>query len=135
MDDRIELLQGVPLFETLDRRELRDVAQSLKERTFNPGDAIAVEGEGGVGFFLIQEGEASVTVGGEERGKLRAGDYFGEIALIAGSDRTATVKADTELRCLGMTFWDFRPLVESNPQIAWKLLQSLAKKLSAQPQR
>ena len=135
MDDRIELLQRVPLFETLDRRELRDVAQSLKERTFNPGNVIAAEGEGGVGFFLIQDGEASVTVGGEERGKLRAGDYFGEIALIAGSDRTATVKADTELRCLGMTFWDFRPLVESNPQIAWKLLQSLAKKLSAQTPR
>lgn len=134
-DDRIELLGRVPLFEGLERRELQQIGQTLKERTFRAGDTIATEGEGGVGFFVIESGEATVSVAGEERGRLRAGEYFGEIALIAGSDRTATVKADSELRCLGMTFWDFRPLVESNPQIAWKLLQSLAKKLSAQPQR
>jgi CRP-like cAMP-binding protein len=135
VSERTELLQRVPLFEGLERRELQDIAQSLKERTFRAGDTIAAEGEGGVGFFVIESGEASVTVAGEERGRLRAGDYFGEIALIAGSDRTATVKADSDLRCLGMTFWDFRPLVESNPQIAWKLLQSLAKKLSGQTPR
>jgi CRP-like cAMP-binding protein len=133
-ESRIDLLREVPLFADLEQRDLQQIAQSLKERTFAAGDTIATEGEGAVGFFIIQDGRASVSVGGEQRGSLGPGDYFGEIALIAGSDRTATVKADTELRCLGMTFWEFRPLVESNGQIAWKLLQSLAKKVS-QPGR
>jgi CRP/FNR family transcriptional regulator, cyclic AMP receptor protein len=127
--DRLDLLRRVPLFADLERRELQDVARSLKERTFAPGQTIAEEGAGGVGFFVIEDGEARVTVHGAERGRLRPGDYFGEIALIAESDRTATVVADTELRCLGMTAWDFRPLVEANGKIAWKLLQALAQKL------
>jgi voltage-gated potassium channel len=134
-EPRIELLRRVPLFADLEQRDLQQIAQSLKERTFNAGDTIATEGEGAVGFFIIQDGRASVTVGGEPRGSLGSGDYFGEIALIAGSDRTASVTAETELKCLGMTFWEFRPLVESNGQIAWKLLQSLAKKLGGQPAR
>ena len=128
---RVELLRRVPLFSDLERRELESIGQSLKERTFRAGDVVATEGQHGVGFFVIQEGTASVSVGGEERGRLGPGDYFGEIALIAGGDRTATVKADTELRCLGMTFWEFRPLVEENGKIAWKLLQALAQKLGA----
>ena len=127
---RVELLRRVPLFSDLERRELESIAQSLKERTFREGDTVASEGQHGVGFFVIQDGEASVSVGGEERGRLGPGDYFGEIALIAGGDRTATVKAETELRCLGMTFWDFRPLVEENGRIAWKLLQTMASRLS-----
>ena len=127
---RIELLRRVPLFEDLERRELEEVASSLKERTFTAGQTVATEGQTGVGFFVIEEGEARVTVRGEERGRLGPGDYFGEIALIAGTDRTATVVAETELRCLGMTFWDFRPLVEQNGRIAWKLLQALAKRAS-----
>jgi CRP/FNR family cyclic AMP-dependent transcriptional regulator len=126
---RLDLLRRVPLFADLERRELENVARSLKERTFAPGQTIAEEGAGGVGFFVIEDGEARVTVHGAERGRLRPGDYFGEIALIAESDRTATVVADTELRCLGMTAWDFRPLVEANGTIAWKLLQALAQKL------
>ena len=124
-----ELLQRVPLFSDLDRRELDGVASSMKERTFQPGDTIAEEGKSGVGFFLIESGEASVSVHGDERAKLKAGDYFGEIALIADISRTATVKAETELKCWGMTFWDFRPLVETNASIAWKLLQVMAKRL------
>ncbi len=130
-----ELLQRVPLFSDLDRRELEGVASSMKERTFKAGDTIAEEGKGGVGFFVIEDGTASVSVHGEERAKLGAGDYFGEIALIADIDRTATVKADTELKCWGMTFWDFRPLVETNASIAWKLLQVMGKRLQAAEQR
>jgi CRP/FNR family transcriptional regulator, cyclic AMP receptor protein len=132
---RVELLRRVPLFADLERRELDEIASSLKERTFNAGQTVATEGQGGVGFFVIEDGEARVTVGGEERGRLHAGDYFGEIALIAESDRTATVVAETDLRCLGMTFWDFRPLVEHNGKVAWKLLQALAQKLRQSEQR
>ena len=125
---RIELLRRVPLFADLERRELQEIASSLKERTFEAGQTVAAEGEHGVGFFVIEDGEASVSVRGEDRRRLGPGDYFGEVALIAGGDRTATVKAETELRCLGMTFWDFRPLVEQNGRIAWKLLQAMAKR-------
>ena len=132
---RVELLRRVPLFADLERRELESIAQSLKERTFPAGQVIATEGQHGVGFFVIEEGTASVSIGGEERGRLGPGDYFGEIALIAGGDRTATVKADTELRCLGMTFWEFRPLVEENGRIAWKLLQTMAGRLSGGERR
>ena len=133
--DRIELLRRVPLFAELDRRELEQIAQSLKERTFRDGQPVATEGEHGVGFFVIEHGHARVSVRGEERGRLGPGDYFGEIALITESDRTATVTAEDELRCLGMTFWDFRPLVEQNPKVAWPMLQALAKKLRDTEQR
>jgi CRP/FNR family cyclic AMP-dependent transcriptional regulator len=125
----VDLLQSVPVFAGLGRRELERVANSMKERRFQKGDTLTTEGRGGVGFFVIQEGEADVTVRGEERAKLGPGDYFGEIALITESDRTATITAETDMTCYGMTMWDFRPLVESNASIAWNMLQSLAKKL------
>jgi len=125
----VDLLQRVPLFAGLGRRELERIANSMKERTFQKGDSLTTEGRGGVGFFVIADGEADVTVHGEERAKLGPGDYFGEIALITESDRTATITAETDMRCYGMTMWDFRPLVESNASIAWNMLQSLAKKL------
>ena len=130
----VELLQRVPLFSDLDRRELESVAESMKQRTFGAGETVAQEGEGGVGFFVIEDGEAKVTVGGQERRRLGPGDYFGEIALISEGARTATVTAESELRTYGMTFWDFRPLVESNASIAWKLLQSVAKQLDDRSQ-
>jgi CRP-like cAMP-binding protein len=101
----------------------------MKERTFRPGDAVTEEGKGGVGFFVIADGTAKVTVGGTEVRTLGPGDYFGEIGLIADTDRTATITAEGPLRCYGMTSWDFRPLVESNASIAWKMLQVLAQRL------
>jgi CRP/FNR family transcriptional regulator, cyclic AMP receptor protein len=117
------------LFSGLGRRELERVASSMKERRFQKGDMLTTEGRGGVGFFVIEEGEADVSVHGDERAKLGPGDYFGEIALITESDRTATITAETDMRCYGMTMWDFRPLVESNASIAWNMLQQLAQKL------
>jgi CRP-like cAMP-binding protein len=125
--EAVELLKQVPLFSDLEGRELNNIAESMKRRTFSPGQQIAVEGESGVGFFVIEDGEAKVTVGGNEVRRLGAGDYFGEIALISQGARTATVTADSELKTYGMTFWDFRPLVEETPSIAWKMLQGFAK--------
>jgi CRP/FNR family cyclic AMP-dependent transcriptional regulator len=125
----VDLLKQVPIFSGLNRRELERVAGSMKERTFDEGDTVTSEGRGGVGFFVIEKGEARVTVQDEERAHLGPGNYFGEIALITESDRTATIVAETDMRCWGMTMWDFRPLVESNATIAWELLQALAKKL------
>ena len=122
-----ELLKRVPLFADLERKELEQIASSMKPRTFSPGQQIAVEGESGVGFFVIEDGQAKVTVQGDEVRTLGPGDYFGEVALITHGARTATVTADTELKTYGMTFWDFRPLVEDTPGIAWKLLQGAVK--------
>jgi voltage-gated potassium channel len=125
--DAAELLKQVPLFSDLDRRELEHVANAMKQRIFHAGQEIAVEGESAVGFFVIEDGQAKVTVKGEQRRMLGPGDYFGEIALITQGARTATVTAATELKTFGMTFWEFRPLVEETPSIAWKLLQGAVK--------
>ena len=84
---------------------------------------------------MIESGTAKITVGGEERGSYGPGGYFGEIALIDSGARSATIIADTELRCYGITSWEFRPLVESNASMAWKLLETLAKRLRAAQQR
>jgi CRP-like cAMP-binding protein len=85
-------------------------------------------------FYVIQSGEATVTIGGEERAVLGAGDHFGEIALIDEGARMATIAAATELVCWGLTLWEFRPLVETNGSIGLKLLQTLARELRAAEQ-
>jgi CRP/FNR family cyclic AMP-dependent transcriptional regulator len=124
-----ELLQRVPLFQSLDRGQVETLARSFKERTFPAGSEVTSEGAGGAGFFVIEEGSATVTVGGAERRHLGAGDYFGELALIDDAPRSATIVADSDLRCWGLTSWEFRPLVESNAQIAWSMLRTLAQRL------
>ena len=125
-----ELLDGVPLFAGLDRRERQQIADSMKGRTLERGESIAIEGEQGVGFFVIESGTAQVTIGGEVRRMLGPGDFFGEVALISPTARrSATVTADTTVRCWGLTSWEFRPLVQDNATVAWALLESLAKML------
>ncbi|MGB2875630.1 MAG: cyclic nucleotide-binding domain-containing protein [Gaiellaceae bacterium] len=130
----LELLQKIPLFTGLEPRELERLSGSFKERTFNAGETVATEGEGAAGFFVIESGEAAVRVGDEERGRLGPGDYFGDIALIDQGARTATITAESDLHCYGLTFWDFRPLVETDARIAWPLLQAMAKRLRAAEQ-
>ncbi len=98
MPPPVELLERVPLFAGLERKELENLTRWFKERRFQAGETVAAEGKGGVGFFLIEDGEARVTVGGTERGRLGPGDYFGEIALLRGVPRTATVTATTPAR-------------------------------------
>jgi CRP-like cAMP-binding protein len=122
-----DLLERVPIFSDLDRRERERIAASMKQRTFQAGDQITTEGQSGVGFFVIEDGEARVTIGGQERRRLGPGDYFGEVALLNETARTATVTAETDLRCYGLTAWEFRPLVETHGSIAWKLLQAMSK--------
>ena len=124
-----DMLKKVPLFSGLDNRELGQIAASMRERRVSAGDVFLEQGAGGAGFFVVEEGEADVTVDGNAVGSVGPGDYFGEIALLTGSDRTATVTARTDMLCYGMTPWDFKPLVESNSAIAWKLLTAMAQKL------
>ena len=127
----VEQLKRVPLFDGLDKRELQSLASSFKERLFKSGETVVSAGSGGIGFFIIDEGEATVTLGGKEQARLKPGNYFGELALIDGGTRTATITAESDMRCYGLTSWEFRPLVESNASIAWKMLQALAKQLRA----
>jgi phosphoenolpyruvate synthase/pyruvate phosphate dikinase len=123
----VAALKRVPLFADLDDNELGEIGRLFKARRFPAGETVIQEGSGGAAFFVIDSGEATVVVGGEERATLTAGEHFGEIALIDEGTRTATVTAASELICYGLTFWDFRPLVERNGVIGWKLLQSMAK--------
>jgi CRP-like cAMP-binding protein len=125
----VELLQKIPLFAELKPRELEQLSGSFKERTFDAGETVATEGEEGAGFFVIESGEAVVSVGGDERRHIGPGDYFGDIALIDQGARTATITAESDLHTYGLTFWDFRPLVENDARIAWPLLQVMARRL------
>jgi CRP/FNR family cyclic AMP-dependent transcriptional regulator len=125
----VEVLGRVSLFSELDRTEVEQIARLFKERQFPEGETVVREGSGGAAFFLIDHGEVRVTIGGEERAVLRDGDYFGEIALIDDGPRSATVTAVTDLACYGLTYWDFRPLVQGNGAIGWKLLQAMVTKL------
>jgi CRP-like cAMP-binding protein len=125
-----DVLRRVPLFDELDQAELDSVAGAMHERTFAAGDAVVVEGAPGDGFFVVASGEVEVSTGGEHRARLAPGDWFGEVALLMGSERIATITAATDLRCYVLTPMDFRTLVEGNPTIAWKVLQSMAQRLS-----
>jgi CRP-like cAMP-binding protein len=125
----VDGLRPVPLFADLTGEELTQVALLFKERHFAAGETVVKEGADGAAFFLIESGEASVSVRGTERASLGPGDYFGEIALIDEDVRSATITATTDLACYGLTLWEFRPLVCENGAIGWKLLQSLSRKL------
>jgi CRP-like cAMP-binding protein len=131
----IEDLQQIDLFSGLDKRDLQSLVNSFKEVRFAPGEEIVGQHKGGVGFFFVKEGTAKVTVHGEEVATFGPGDHFGEIALIDDGVRTATVSAETDVRCYGLTSWAFRPLVEHNPSVAWKLLKVMAARLRDTQQR
>jgi CRP/FNR family cyclic AMP-dependent transcriptional regulator len=125
MADLAQSLARIPLFAGLGKKDLKRLAKQMSERSFSEGDAIATEGQPGVGFFLIEDGSAQVSIDGETIRTLGPGDHFGEIALIDEGPRSATVVAATDLRCRGMSSWEFRPLVQKHPEFAWPLLQAL----------
>ena len=86
----------------------------------------------GVGFFIITEGEATVNIGGRDVRTLGPGDHFGELALISGRERVATVSARTRLRSLEIPVWEFRDFALANPDVTWKLLRHVVDLLSTE---
>jgi CRP/FNR family transcriptional regulator, cyclic AMP receptor protein len=129
MADVAENLSKVPIFSGVKQKELRKLAERMMERTFSEGDTITEQGKSGVGFFVIEEGDATVSIRGEIVRTLGPGDWFGEIALIDDGPRSATIVAGTDLRCRGMTAWEFKPFVQEHPEVAWPLLETLAARL------
>jgi CRP-like cAMP-binding protein len=130
-----DLLRNVPLFSVLDEKDLESLADEFNERRFSAGDKIALEGEGGLMFFVVESGEASVEVQGEEVATIGPGGSFGEIALIDRRPRTATVTASSDIKAYGLPVFVFRPFVESRPEVAWKLLEAMADRLEAAESR
>src|SRR5215204_5770335 len=117
-------LKRVPLFSGLTQRQLKRLARSFRERGVKSGTQVMREGEkGGVSFFVIVDGTATVSVDGNEVRQLGPGDHFGELALISERARSTTVTADGPLHCLVMGFWDFRRFGKQNPDVTWKLLE------------
>jgi CRP/FNR family cyclic AMP-dependent transcriptional regulator len=130
----VEELRRVPFLSGVDARDLAELASSMGEREVPAGKDLVTQGEGGIAFFVVLEGEARVTVDGAERRILTPGDHFGEIALIAPDPpRTATVTARTDLRVASLTSWNFRPFVLAHPEVAWSLLQTLARRIAETP--
>jgi pyruvate,water dikinase len=125
----VEVIERVPFFANMSPRDVEGIAALFKERRFAAGETVTKEGAGGAAFFVIESGEATVSIGGRQLATLTKGDYFGEVALIDEGARSATITANTELICYGLSYWEFRPLVQQNATIAWNLLQNLAKQL------
>jgi CRP-like cAMP-binding protein len=126
---QIEMLRRVPLFSDLTRRELDQLARTGRVVDHAQGHVVVTEGEKGVGFHLILDGEARVTKGDRTVAKLGPGEWFGEVSMIDGGPRTATVAATTPLRTFGLASWDFHPLLRSSPTIAFKLLVTMCSRL------
>ena len=124
MADLTDDLKRVPLFADLDRRQLKKLADHFRERLLQPGSTPVQEGTmSGIGFFVLADGEATVSVGGNVVATMKPGDHFGELALVSEGERTATVTATTDLRVLEIPFYDFRDFALANPDVTWKLLQ------------
>jgi CRP-like cAMP-binding protein len=123
-------LARVPLFSGLSGRQLKRLAREAREREFRVGTEIVREGEmSGVGFFVIRDGEATVSVGGKKLATLGPGDHFGELAMIAERPRTATVTANTRVSCVDINFWTLRKFAKENADVAWNLLQRVVELL------
>lgn len=130
----VDALGRVPMLSGLDRKHLEKLSRDFSEKTFPAGSVVVKEGEErGIGFFVVADGEAVATVGGNEVARLGPGSHFGEVALISDRVRTATVTAVTDLHCYVMTLWDFRSFVQGDAEVAWKLLEQLASMLHRAP--
>jgi CRP/FNR family transcriptional regulator, cyclic AMP receptor protein len=127
---KTELISRVPLFAHCSKRELAEVAGIADEIDLREGKELTREGAPGREFFVLVEGSADVVKNGRKVNTLGAGDFFGEIALVHQSPRTATVKATSPVRALVVTERSFRRLLEEMPEIQRKVLAALAERVA-----
>ena len=125
------LLRTVPIFSTCTAKELKAIAATVKEVDFPAGKVICEEGQTGVWLHVIVQGETKVQVGGRTRARLGPGAFFGEIALLDGGPRTATVIAETPVRALSIVIWDFKALLQSQSNLALKMLEEVCRRVRA----
>ena len=125
----LDVLRGVPLFANAEDGFLQRLSEEFTTRTYREGETITEEGEPGRTFLVIDTGTATVTVHGEEVGRLGPGDALGEMALIDKSARSATVRADSEVHAFQLPVWSFRPLIEGHPEVVWAFLEAMAQRV------
>lgn len=123
--EKLDLLRGVPLFADITKKDLERILNTAKETIHKEGESVITEGRGGVGFHLITDGKAKVFRGGRTVAHLGPGEFFGEMALVDDAPRSASVAAETDLSTLVISKWEFRPLIRSKPELAWKLIEHL----------
>lgn len=124
-----DLLKTVPLFATCTKKQLDAIAGISKAVNHDAGRTICKEGETGAAFHVIVEGETKVQVGGRTRRRLGPGAFFGEIALLDGGPRSATVIAETPVRTLSVPVFSFRSLLRADPSLAMKLLEEVCRRM------
>ena len=129
-DEKVDLIKRAPLFWNCSKRELRQIAQIADEIDLREGKEMTRQGERGREFFVLLEGEADVTKDGQSINRLGAGDFFGEIARVSDSPRTATVTATSPVRALVITDRSFKRLLKDQPEIQSKVLAALAARLA-----
>lgn len=128
-NDLVMRLASVPMFSGCTKKELQTIAKTVRQIQHPAGAVIATEGEPGAGLFVIEEGECDVTIGGKRVNQLHTGDFFGEMALLDGGPRTATVTATTDIKLYALTEWVFRGLLVEHPSIALRTLEAMASRL------
>jgi CRP-like cAMP-binding protein len=130
-DPVIELLSTIDLFEGFDRKHLRMVRDIGREHTFRADEVIVQQGARDTRFFLILEGMAEITVDGRFARAVGPGGYFGEIAMLDGGARTATITAATDASALSIASFNMRALLKENPVMALKVLEALCARVRA----
>lgn len=128
---KVEALRGSPLFHGLARSELAQLVKESEDVEIGPGKMLCAQGDSAREFFVILEGEAEVTKDGLRLRSLGPGDFFGEVALLEQSTRTATVTATTPVRFFVLTRHAFSALLDRNPGVERKVLRALAKRVLA----
>jgi CRP-like cAMP-binding protein len=124
--DGMALLKAVPLFSQLSRRDLRRLAAHAQEVRYGAGRAVVSRGARGDSFFVIADGSATVRRGTRKIGTLGAGDFFGEMALLDGKPRSASVTTDTPTRVIKITRTGFNKALDANPTMARGIMAELA---------
>jgi protein phosphatase len=124
----LDVLSAMPLFSDLSKRHLRRLGDLMEEERFHDGASVVKEGEEGDSLYVIVEGQAKVKRGGRTVDRLLPGDVFGEVSLLDGGPRTATVEAETPFVVLAIHREPFRKMLQQEPDIAVKILSSLARR-------